>query len=202
MNQINPINPVNHPVYYRDLSSTHSLKLSNGSKEEPSLCFDKNKKTGLFKDEKESMNFVVNSDPKLSLNSKWTELNHFSEGSFVPAYDNNINPNKPSKIHWQRINDKVNLTVSCNINNQTGEPVSFYTIHNLPLEIRPSKPQVSLVQSSSLKGEFSGLSRVIVCDNKITVVVEAIDLGKTSAIPSLSSFQLGPSTISYLVGDF
>jgi len=198
----NPINPISHPVYYRDLSITHSLKLSDGSKEEPSLCFSENKKTGIYKDEKSAMNVVVNSDPKLSINSSWSNLNHFSEGSFIPCYDNNIKANKPSKIYWQRINNRVYLTVSCDINNQTGEPIPYYTIHNLPLEIRPTKPQVALIQSSQLKGEFSGLSRVIVCDNKLTVVIEALDLGKTSAIPSLSSFQLGPSSFSYLLDDF
>ena len=199
---MNQTNPINHPVYYRDLTSTHSLKLSDGSKEEPSLCFTKDKKTGIYKDEKSSLNVVINSDTKLSINSSWTNLNHFSEGSFIPQYDNNIKPNKPSKIHFQRINDRVYLTVSCDINNQTGEPAPYFTIHNLPLEIRPKVPQVALIQSSQLKGEFSGLSRVIVCDHKLTVVIEALDLGKTSAIPSLSSFQLGPSSFSYLLDDF
>ena len=199
---MNQTNPISHPVYYRDLTSTHSLKLSDGSSLEPALCFSKDKKTGIYKDEKSAMNVVVNSAPKLSINSSWSNLNHFSEGSFIPEYDNNIKPNKPSKIHWQRVNNRVYLTVSCDINNQTGEPIPYYTIHNLPLEIRPKQAQVALIQSSSLKGEFSGLSRVIICDHKLTVVVEAIDLGKTSAIPSLSSFQLGPSSFSYLLGDF
>lgn len=196
------MNPISHPVYYRDLTSTHSLKLSDGSKDELSLCFSTNKKAGLFKDEKESVHFVSNSEPKLSLDSSWTELKHFSEGSFEPNYDVNITPNKPQKVLWQRINDRVNLTLSSDINNQTGDSVSHFSIYNLPLEIRPKKPQVSLVQSSSLKGEYSGLSRVVVCDHKLTVVVEAIDLGKTGSIPSLSSFCLGPSTISYLLSDF
>jgi len=195
------MNPINHPVYYRDLTSTHSLKLSDGCLAEPSLCFSSDKKTGFLKDN-QGLKLCLDSASKLSLDKSWSTLSHFSEGEFEPQYDTNINPNKPQKILWSRINDRVYLTVSSDITNATGEVVSSFSINNLPLTLRPKKAQVALIQSSSLKGAYSGIARVIVCGHKITVCVEAIDTGKTGLLPNLGVFQIGPASFSYKLDDF
>lgn len=185
-------------VSFRDLTTTSTLKLSDGNQSAPSLCFADDTNTGLYSPANDVLAIGVGGFPRITMDSNWNNFSNFSERSFIPNYSTGITNNQPARnLTWRKINSDVDLMLFCDITNNTGGNITSFNITNI--QVPSSGSFACFLPCTNSAGNFCGIARAVINGSTVTVTIEGISVGNTGNLSNTSTFVCGPAVLSYRV---
>lgn len=178
--------------------TTSKVLLASGTASAPSLTFQGDTNTGLYRIGTDAMGLVSNGSNKIAIDASWGTISTFKEGEFTPVFASGVTANAGQQtFKWQRINNMVKLYVQFDITNSSGGALSFATVNNIPVDIRPTTAQSCSINCSPIALNLSGLSACVLSTNFLQLNFEQISNALTGQLPNGSTYNGGSTVISY-----